>query len=44
VNVEHQERRDQEGADRAIEVSTSHCESCGSFILRESREITGKEL
>lgn len=43
VTLERQQIYDQDGTDKAIEISTTHCESCGTFISRESREVAEKE-
>lgn len=39
VNIERQEIQDQDGTITKMEISMTHCESCGSFVSRESREI-----
>jgi hypothetical protein len=43
VNVEHQQHRQPDGTEQEIETLTTHCETCSSFVSRESREITGKK-
>jgi hypothetical protein len=44
VNIERQETRSQDDAIKTMEISTTHCESCGSFILRESREVSEQSV
>lgn len=39
VNIERQQTRTQDGTVKAMEIAATHCETCGSFISRESREI-----
>jgi hypothetical protein len=38
VNTERQQTRTDNGTVKEIEIVGAHCESCGSFISRESRE------
>jgi RNase P subunit RPR2 len=44
VNTERQEARTADGGIKAIEIVVTSCESCGSFISRESREVADRKL
>ena len=39
VNIKRQRIQGQDGTITTMEIFTTDCESCGSFVSRESREI-----
>ena len=43
VSIERQQTGTQDGTVKAVEIVATHCETCGSFISRESREVAEHE-
>jgi hypothetical protein len=43
VNIERQQIQGIDGTITSMEISTAHCETCGSFVSRESREVTRED-
>jgi hypothetical protein len=39
VKTEREQTRTQEGVFKTLEIVATHCETCGSFISRESRDV-----
>jgi hypothetical protein len=43
VTVERQQATAEDGTVTTTEITTTHCESCGSFVSRSSREVEQDE-
>ena len=43
ANIERQQTRTPDGTVKAVEIVATHCETCGSFVSRESREVAEHE-
>jgi transcription elongation factor Elf1 len=43
INIERQRNQERNGATMQVEIATANCDSCGSFISRQRRELADEK-